>query len=58
MPVLTKYPSELKERAVRLVLEARKGPDARGFPRGSRSSSASRRTPCGVVCIVLRLMVV
>ena len=30
MPVMKKYPQEVKERAVRLVLEAWKGPDGRG----------------------------
>ena len=30
VPALKKYPPELKERAVRLVLEARKGADSRG----------------------------
>lgn len=30
MPVMKKYPPELKERAVRLVMEARKETDPRG----------------------------
>lgn len=30
MAVMKKYPPDLKERAVRLVLEARKSPDRRG----------------------------